>query len=66
MGFEPNSGMGAAALMYQKLKNEINSTLEKGKIMKRRVETSYLMLYLLIHLTFNHKFKLLTLAGVTW
>lgn len=31
MGFEPNSGMGAAALMYQKLKNEINSTLEKGK-----------------------------------
>lgn len=32
MGFEPNSGMGAAALMYQKLKNEINSSLEKGKI----------------------------------
>lgn len=31
MGFEPNSGMGAAALMYQKLKNEINSSLEKGK-----------------------------------
>lgn len=31
MGFEPNSGMGAAALMYQKLKNEINSNLEKGK-----------------------------------
>lgn len=32
--FEPNSGqpsqMGAAALMYQKLKNEINSNLEKG------------------------------------
>jgi hypothetical protein len=33
MGFESNSGMGAAALMYQKLKNEINSSMEKGKIM---------------------------------
>ena len=32
MGFEPNAGMGAAALMYQKLKNEINSSLEKGKL----------------------------------
>lgn len=33
IGFEStnNGGMGAAALMYQKLKNEINSSLEKGK-----------------------------------
>jgi hypothetical protein len=30
MGFEASAGMGAAALMYQKLKNEINSSLEKG------------------------------------
>jgi hypothetical protein len=39
MGFEPNSGMGAAALMYQKLKNEINSSLEKGKIPKKNLLT---------------------------
>lgn len=36
MGFEASGGSGggmnAAALMYQKLKNEINSNLEKGKI----------------------------------
>jgi len=35
MGFEAggsSSGMGAAALMYQKLKNEINSSLEKGNL----------------------------------
>lgn len=38
MGFEPNSGMGAAALMYQKLKNEINSTLEKGKTWNQMAE----------------------------
>lgn len=33
-GFDPsnNSGMGPAALMYQKLKNEINNSLEKGKL----------------------------------
>jgi hypothetical protein len=32
MGFEASGGgMNAAALMYQKLKNEINSNLEKGK-----------------------------------
>lgn len=37
MGFEPNSGMGAAALMYQKLKNEINSSLEKGKAEAERL-----------------------------
>jgi hypothetical protein len=32
MGFEPQqtAGMGAAALMYQKLKNEINNSMEKG------------------------------------
>ena len=39
MGFEANSGMGAAALMYQKLKNEINSSLEKGKFDAVRVNT---------------------------
>ncbi|CAH1718322.1 unnamed protein product [Chironomus riparius] len=33
-GFDPsnNSGMGPAALMYQKLKNEINNSLEKDKM----------------------------------
>lgn len=35
-GFDPSNngaaGMGPAALMYQKLKNEINSSLEKGKV----------------------------------
>ncbi|XP_070506073.1 rho GTPase-activating protein 190 isoform X5 [Chironomus tepperi] len=33
-GFDPsnNSGMNPAALMYQKLKNEINSSLEKDKM----------------------------------
>lgn len=33
IGFDPNSstGMNPAALMYQKLKNEINSSIEKGK-----------------------------------
>lgn len=32
IGFDPNSstGMNPAALMYQKLKNEINSSIEKG------------------------------------
>lgn len=34
MGFEASGGggMNAAALMYQKLKNEINSNLEKGNL----------------------------------
>lgn len=31
-GASGTSGMAAAALMYQKLKNEINNSLEKGKI----------------------------------
>lgn len=34
-GFDPSNnsaGMGPAALMYQKLKNEINSSLEKGRV----------------------------------
>lgn len=30
-GASGTSGMAAAALMYQKLKNEINNSLEKGK-----------------------------------
>jgi hypothetical protein len=43
MGFEPNSGMGAAALMYQKLKNEINSSLEKGK--KQEIKLYFLFFF---------------------
>jgi hypothetical protein len=33
VGFDPNSstGMNPAALMFQKLKNEINSSIEKGE-----------------------------------
>lgn len=34
VGFDPNSstGMNPAALMFQKLKNEINSSIEKGDL----------------------------------
>lgn len=43
MGFEASGGggaggMNAAALMYQKLKNEINSNLEKGKFFLLSIE----------------------------
>lgn len=36
VGFDPNSstGMNPAALMYQKLKNEINSSIDKGKFIE--------------------------------
>lgn len=64
MGFEPNSGMGAAALMYQKLKNEINSNLEKGKHVYK---TELLLVKLEVFLAFQTNIYFLSLrTNVKW
>ena len=46
-GASGTSGMAAAALMYQKLKNEINNSLEKGKTFKTETINVFRLLYVL-------------------